>query len=129
MAEITEKKPMIFMKGATASNNHSEIDAIGSETLSIPIDIWVALKNDVDWAWLFPAESEKENEASAVFKKLNPQFDPIHRAKYGKRPPLPINKDGRVLKNVPGYPESHTPEFVKYLMDLKKRYDAGEIKI
>lgn len=129
MAEISEKNPMIFIKGATARNNHSEIDAIGSETCSIPMDIWMAMSNDPDWAWMFPSDSTKENEASATFRNLNPQFDPLYRAKYGKRPPLPVNKDGYMLKNVPGYPESHTPEFVKYLMNLKKRYNAGEIKI
>lgn len=127
MAEITEKRPIILVKGSNEKNNHSAIDAIGHYTISIPQDILFTMKFHPDWQWFFPNDSLMQNEANYTFIKLNPQFDPKFRAQYGKHPPLPINKDGRTLDNVPGYPESHTPEFAKHLIELRKRYEAGDI--
>ncbi len=119
----TEGSPLIITPSTSPLAQHSKIDGIGALTVSLPKNIYFAMYNDPDWQWYF----DGENEAIAIFAKMNPQFQPQYRDKFGSHPPLPINKDGRTLRNVIGYPESFTGEMNKRVTDLKRRMNNGEV--
>lgn len=125
MANITDKvkTTSLFIKGPTVNNNHSEIDGIGSLTVSLPKNIYFAMFQDPNWGWYF----DGDNEAIAKFVKTNPQFSPEFRDNFGNHPPLPINKDGKKLQNVIGYPESFTDNQVAHIKSLKQKIKRGEI--
>lgn len=125
MANIVDKvkSTSLFIKGPTVNNNHSEIDGIGSLTVSIPKNIYFAMFQDPEWGWYF----DGDNEAIAKFIKTNPQFSPEYRGNFGNHPPLPINKNGKKLQNVLGYPESFTVQKVDQIKVLKERMKKGEI--
>jgi len=115
--------PTIIIPNSNPLNIHSKIDGIGALTVSLPKNIYFAMFNDPDWQWYF----DGENESIAIFAKMNPQFQPQYRVKFGSHPPLPINKDGKTLRNVIGYPESFTREMNARVTDLRRRADNGEV--
>lgn len=95
--KVTKKSPLVIVN-KSIEELYDQEDRVKSrggsmeETASIPQEYLLAMSNLPEWQWV-----TESNENLCKFTKMNPQFHPKYRYKFGEFPPMPRNLDGSTL--------------------------------